>query len=587
MPHLALYRKYRPRNFSNIIGQKIIIQTLKNAIEYQKIHHCYLLSGDKGVGKTTLAKNLAKVINCANLQYQDCCNSCHSCLSIEQKVNLDVIEIDGASYNGVGEIRELQNTAKYKPNFLKYKIYIIDEVHVLSYNAFNALLKLLEEPPLNLIFILITSELYKIPKTIISRTQHFHLLNIPEKEIEKKLRNITKEEKISIDNKALNKIAFYSNGSMRDALNLLDKVSSYQNNIIKQEDIETILGIVPEAQIEKLAKCLFNKDTKTIISLLESILAPSIEINLFIDDLIDFFQTCFINCFQSENDFKNVLYEIPHKISTKILYTLLQLKQDIRWCKQKKNLLIINFIQLNQYLINQNFNLQNKQTKTNTKTNLTYGQDKSFSEITITNEQNKNDNLQLDFNHLAKKQNNLANNYDKFHINKKENNFTKRLKQILINPDLTVTETLKKGWPKLENFPQKDLEIAARCLYKSNVLLINQSKELLLSCETLSHYKQLIKINIKNKIKTILNSKTKLIEEYFVILNKDWEQVLKPVYLKFQSTRNKKDVDLSDLDVHFYERNSTLNLETKQSIIIELAKEYFGLEKVKISESKK
>ena len=165
MSYIALYRKYRPQNFYDMMGQYVVIQTLKNAIKYKKIHHCYLLSGNKGIGKTTLANIFVKNINCLTPKNEDCCNNCVACVSINQKNSLDIIEIDGASYNGVDEIRELHNKACYKPNLLKYKVYIIDEVHVLSNNAFNALLKLLEDPPSNIIFILITSELRKIPKT--------------------------------------------------------------------------------------------------------------------------------------------------------------------------------------------------------------------------------------------------------------------------------------------------------------------------------------------------------------------------------------------------------------------------------------
>ncbi|MDV3170419.1 MAG: DNA polymerase III subunit gamma/tau, partial [Candidatus Phytoplasma australasiaticum] len=275
MTYLSLYRKYRPQNFQNIIGQDIIVQTLKNAIKYCRINHCYLFSGDKGVGKTTLAKNLAKTINCLDNSGLDCCNLCKSCMSINQKNNLDLIEIDGASYNGVDEIRELQDTSKYKPILGKYKIYIIDEVHVLSYNAFNALLKLLEDPPVKIIFILITSEFDKIPKTIISRAQHFGLKHITVEAIRKQLEVISIQEHMDIDIDALYQIAISSKGSMRDALNRLEQVSTYYyNSHISVEEVSKILGLVSKFQMKKLIDYILYGNVVTMIDFLDNLLQP-------------------------------------------------------------------------------------------------------------------------------------------------------------------------------------------------------------------------------------------------------------------------------------------------------------------------
>ncbi|PQP78921.1 DNA polymerase III, subunit gamma and tau, partial [Candidatus Phytoplasma phoenicium] len=200
----------------------------------------------------------AKTINCSDLNNEDCCNLCETCSLINQKKVLDIIEIDGASYSGVDEIRELKNKAEYKAYYLKYKIYIIDEIHALSINAFNALLKILEEPPKNVIFILITSELSKVPKTIFSRAQHFHLTHILVEDIEKQLEIVSTEEKILISKTALKKIAFYANGSLRDALNLLDKINSFKNNLIEISDVENVLGTISQENIEKLFKYLFQ-----------------------------------------------------------------------------------------------------------------------------------------------------------------------------------------------------------------------------------------------------------------------------------------------------------------------------------------
>lgn len=203
---------------------------------------------------------------------EDCCvndnneNCCEFCSSIDQKQTLDFIEIDGASYSGVDDIRELKDKLFYKSNFLKYKVYIIDEVHVLSSNAFNALLKVLEEPSSNVIFILVTSEYHKIPENFFSRTQYFYLNNISSEDIQNKLKSIAQIENISISNEALYKISLYSKGSLRDALNLLDQVSSYKNNVIEEKDVLEILGIVSEEDIKKLFQFLFQNNMKNLIS---------------------------------------------------------------------------------------------------------------------------------------------------------------------------------------------------------------------------------------------------------------------------------------------------------------------------------
>ena len=226
MMYKALYRKYRPKSFDEIYGQDVIKKTIINEIKNNKISHAYLFCGPRGTGKTSVAKLVAKLINCENSKNGVACNECESCKQINNNSNLDIIEIDAASNNGVDEIRELKDKVKFLPTISKYKVYIIDEVHMLSTGAFNALLKTLEEPPKHVVFILATTEVNKIPITIISRCQRFDFKKISSENIYNRLKYIVNEENINITDDAIKEISILSDGGLRDAIGLLDKLVS-------------------------------------------------------------------------------------------------------------------------------------------------------------------------------------------------------------------------------------------------------------------------------------------------------------------------------------------------------------------------
>lgn len=253
MDYRALYRKYRPIVFDDIVGQEVIIKTLINAVKTKRISHAYLFSGSRGTGKTSVAKLLAKAINCLDAKNGQTCNKCFVCLSVINNESPDIIEIDAASNNGIDEIRELKNKINLAPHHFRYKVYIVDEVHMLSIGAFNALLKTLEEPPAHAVFILATTEPHKLPLTIVSRCQNFNFQKISVVAIETKLKEIIDLEKIKIDKEVVTEIAKLADGSLRDAIGLLEQLNAYTDKKISMDDIYEVSGTVP---LEKLAKVL-------------------------------------------------------------------------------------------------------------------------------------------------------------------------------------------------------------------------------------------------------------------------------------------------------------------------------------------
>ena len=265
MEYLALYRKYRPTKFSDVVSQESILKILTNSIKEGKISHAYLFSGPRGTGKTTIAKLLAKTVNCLNLNDDlTTCGKCENCLDILNNSS-DIIEIDAASNNGVDEIRELKSKINLVPSKLKYKVYIIDEVHMLSISAFNALLKTLEEPPSHVIFILATTEFYKVPVTIVSRCQCLSFTRIKTSSIEARLKEIANLEKIPITDEAIHEIAVYSDGGMRDALGMLDKLSSYSLEKITLNDFLSINGLISKTDLDDFIQSILSKNNEEVI----------------------------------------------------------------------------------------------------------------------------------------------------------------------------------------------------------------------------------------------------------------------------------------------------------------------------------
>jgi DNA polymerase III, subunit gamma and tau len=321
----ALYRKYRPENFDDVYGQDVIIKTFKNTIKKEKLSHAYLFSGPRGTGKTSIAKIIGKTINCLKLNNGNPCNKCVNCTQTNNKENSDIIEIDAASNNGVDEIRELKSKINLVPSTGKYKIYIVDEVHMLTVGAFNALLKTLEEPPAHIIFILATTDPHKVPATILSRCQQFDFKKIPLKDIVKRLEIICNEEKINTEKGVLNEIARLSDGGLRDSISLLDQVASYSEEEITSKDIHDMHGTIGIDELSKITNSLIKKDLATVFNLMDEYNNGGKNVIKITEDLILFFRNLLV--FKSIKDYfddKEMYEDISSKVSDKELLEIIE-----------------------------------------------------------------------------------------------------------------------------------------------------------------------------------------------------------------------------------------------------------------------
>ncbi|AFS77179.1 DNA polymerase III subunit gamma/tau [Gottschalkia acidurici 9a] len=445
MSYKAIYRKFRPRVFDDVLGQEHITTILKNQILNDNIAHAYLFSGTRGTGKTSTARILARAINCIDNKDGNPCNTCEVCEEILDESIMDIVEIDAASNNSVEDIRELRENSKYPPSKCRYKVYIVDEVHMLSKGAFNALLKVLEEPPKHLIFILATTEPQKLPATIISRCQRYDFKRVSIEDIVKNMKDICLEIDVNIEEKALYLIARNSDGAMRDALSILDQCISFIDGEITYDYILSTLGIVNNDLMFEIVNGIIDNDIDNVLNFIDTIVQNGIDINQFIKDMILHFRNLMIsktssnseNTIDGSQEFIHQLKVQSEKIDLNTIITFLNILSEAetksKWSTQPRVILEVSVIKMME-----------------TPVSLDIGS--LVNRINKLEEQLKNGNIQISQNKRIEKKENKSTSVKGIENKKEEVNSTKVKYTSSTNIDY---ETVSSEWSNILNTIKK------------------------------------------------------------------------------------------------------------------------------------
>ena len=528
MGYLALYRKYRPVDFNSVYGQEEVVTVIKNAIISGKVSHAYLFCGPRGTGKTTIAKIIARLVNCEDLVDGNPCGKCYNCLNYLN--SNDIVEIDAASNNGVDEIRELRDKINLVPSNSKYKVYIIDEVHMLTTQAFNALLKTLEEPPSHVIFILATTEPHKIPLTIASRCQKFRFSKIDDKKIVERLREISNLEGITIDDDALYEIARLSDGGMRDAINFLDQLVAYSNDNITIDDVYKVNGSVSYEELYTLLDNIKNNNKVKLIEFVDYLDESGKDINKFVEEMLIFLKDVILyknaNILSSISTKNEYIKLVSDKYNDRDLYDLIENLNGVQNSIKISNHSSIIFM-----------------------TSILKYSDLKFGNIVINNEKNSEKIISREI--IEEQEKNISQNSKNISREIKDSSISDDQVELRVNNSLAlasknILEEFKLKWNSLDDYIDDEEFSVVSGLLKDSNIVVGASQYIILSCNYPS---------TASRINSNLEVTEKLLERLFgtkvyaVAVDNDKWKIIKNKYiddLKKGIKYNVKEIENND-----------------------------------------